>query len=286
MNFMEFSKELNMLKNLPNIDSEVIGYSVLNRPIYMFHAGPKFGKQVFIEGGIHAREYVTSLVLFQLISYLSENPPETGIYIVPVVNPDGVALVLNGLNSIADFQKREMIKNINNGENFSLWKANANGVDINVNFDAGWGTGVQNIFSPARENFVGYYPNSEPETKAIIRALIRVKPELVISLHTKGEVIYYGYEKLSQKALKRDEDLAIKMGELLGYFPVKSIGSAGGVQDFASYILEVPAVTIELGNNNLNHPIGADFADELFEKIKLLIDNIEAFLEYPGVFWC
>ena len=49
MNFMEFSRELESLQRLSNVESEIIGYSALNRPIYMFHVGPKTGKQVFIE---------------------------------------------------------------------------------------------------------------------------------------------------------------------------------------------------------------------------------------------
>jgi len=285
MSFMEFSKELNSLLNLPNIEHEIIGYSVLNRPIYMFHVGPKIGKQIFIEGGTHAREYVTSLALFRLIRYLSENPPETGIYIVPVVNPDGLALVLNGLNSVADFSKRNMIKNINNGEDFSQWKANANGVDINVNFDALWGKGIQNVFTPSPANFVGYAPNSEPETRAIIKALLKVKPELSLSLHTKGEIVYYGFEALCEKSMQRDREMAQEMAELLGYYPVKTVGSVGGVQDFVSLIFDVPAFTIELGNNSLSHPIGKEYADDIFEKVRILIDNIEKFFENPGVFW-
>lgn len=287
MNFMEFSNKLNKLLSLPNIEHKIIGYSVLGRPIYMFHAGPKIGNQVFIDGGIHAREYVTSLALFKLIEYLNNNPPETGIYIVPVVNLDGIALVLNGLNSIADFTKRNMLKSINNGnEDFSLWKANANGVDLNVNFDAYWGKGVQNVFTPSPANFVGYSPNSEPETKAVIKGLLIARPDLTFSIHTKGEVVYYGFDALSEKSLQRDKELAQKIATLLNYYSVKTSGSVGGVQDFVSLVLDVPAFTIELGNNKLPHPIGEEYADEFFDKLKILTDNIEGFFDYAGVFWC
>ena len=285
MNFMEFSRELESLQRLSNVESEIIGYSALNRPIYMFHVGPKTGKQVFIEGGTHAREYITSLALFRLIKYFSENPPETGFYIVPVVNPDGVALVLSGLSSVADFSKKEMLKCINGSEDFSLWKANANGVDINVNFDALWGRGSQNVFTPSPANFVGYAPNSEPETRAVIKALLKVKPDISLSIHTKGEVVYYGFDALSPKSMERDREIAGKIADILEYYPVKTSGSVGGVSDYVSLIFDVPAFTVELGNNKLSHPIGEEYLDSLYEKVKTLAENIESLLEYPGVFW-
>ena len=74
-----------------------------------------------------------------------------------------VNLKLNG-KPLKDF-----ILLVNDGStDFSYWKANANAVDMNVNFDAGWGKGVQNVFCPAPANFVGYYPNSEREVRSII----------------------------------------------------------------------------------------------------------------------
>ena len=58
---------------------------------------------------------------------------------MPLVNPDGVRIALT----------RD-----------KLWKANAKGVDLNVNFDARWGKGRRNVFSPAAENYVGPMPCS------------------------------------------------------------------------------------------------------------------------------
>ena len=68
-----------------------------------------------------------------------------------MTNPDGVALALGGLSSVKEPSRADFLRGLNGGEDFSLWKANANGVDLNVNFDARWGAGIKNVFSPARE---------------------------------------------------------------------------------------------------------------------------------------
>ena len=285
MKFMEFWDLQRELFNLSNIQHEIIGYSVLGRPIYMFHAGRGQGKRIFIDGGVHAREYAGSLAIFKLIKFLNENPPEQDIYIVPVVNPDGIALVLNGLSSIINPSKKEQLRKINGNEDFSCWKANANAVDINVNFDAGWGSGVQNVFSPSAENFVGCEPNSEPETRAIIKALVRVKPDMAFSIHTKGEIVYYGFQELSKDRIEKDREIAEKVADSLGYYPVQSIGSAGGVQDFISQNFSIPAVTIEMGENSLSHPIGKEKEEEFFNKLKNLIEDLGGLFESLGVFW-
>ena len=107
--------------------------------------------------------------------------------------------MLDGVGKIRCAKLKENIININNQSNdFNLWKANANAVDLNVNFNALWGGGEQNVFCVAPANFVGYYPDSEREVNTLINLTNSVNPALTLSWHTKGEVIYYGFAYLFQ----------------------------------------------------------------------------------------
>ena len=90
----------------------------------------------------------------------------------------------------------------NKGKDFSLWKANARGVDLKVNFDAKWGPGKQNVRYPASANYIGSMPFSEPETRALAEFTKEVKPDATISYHTKGGEIYYGFEGRARSSLE------------------------------------------------------------------------------------
>ena len=86
-------------------------------------------------------------------------------------------------------QEKLIIMN-NGSSDFSMWKANANGVDLNNNFDANWGTNMHSLV-PASHGFVGCNPMSERETKAIAKYKEKHKPFITISYHSKGEEIYF-----------------------------------------------------------------------------------------------
>ena len=260
------------LINLSNVDSSVIGYSTFNRPIIAFHIGSYDGKQMFMEGGIHAREYLSTLFLIEEIKYLNDlfinNKLVGGYYVVPMVNPDGIALVLDGESSVDCEIQREILKLINNGNDFSLWKANGLGVDLNVNFNAEWGKGDQNLFCPSSGNFVGYYPESERENRVLIQYCKNINPNITISWHTKGEIIYYGFYTLSAESLERDLKIATKISKVNGYPVVKTQGSVGGFSDWVSLNLDVPAYTIEIGNANIPHPLGIENLETVFNQNK------------------
>lgn len=254
------------LGTLQGVDVEVIGYSMLGRPIYSVHIGSYTGKQMIMEGGIHAREYISTLFLIEEVKYLATfNFSEGGIYIVPCVNPDGIDLVLSGVSNIPCEALKNYLISVNGGQDFRLWKANANAVDINVNFDALFGTGTQNVFCPSSENFVGYYPNSERETRVMIDFTTKINPSITISWHTKGEVIYYGFATLTEEELARDLEIANMLRAVNGYPVVRTYGSVGGYQDYVSLNFKVPAYTIELGSASIPHPIGEEYLLEIFE---------------------
>ena len=240
MTFKELNDQIQALSALGNVDMCVIGHSVLGRPIHAFHVGKYCKNQIVITGAIHAREWITALLVVELVKVYSGKDLPGGVYFVPLCNPDGVEIALDG------------------GE--PLWKANACGVDLNVNFDADWGGGAQNVRVAGPENYIGPYPNSEPETKTLIDFTLKAKPQMTVAYHSKGELVYY--------ASDISKYMAEKVGEITGYTPEQTQNSTGGYSDWVSMRLCVPALTIEVGNDDYPHPIGVDKLAEIVEQNK------------------
>ncbi len=256
-----------------------IGESVLGRPIFCVQIG-KGAKKLLVQYAIHAREHITChLAIRQAENILKENVDGT-IFILPLINPDGVCLATDGIKSLSEVgadlsllnghfaftnkvpllsqtEISRLKKWLQTQNNFPLWKANIRGVDLNVNFDARWATGKQNVFRRGSENFVGAAPESEPETKALVNFTNAIKPHMTISYHCKGEVIYYKFFQTG-KFLKRDKQIAKEISKITGYHLASGKGSAGGYKDWCIEKLKIPSLTIEVGADTLSHPIGKE----------------------------
>ena len=249
---------INSLSSIEAVDSFEVGESTMGQKIYGYHIGSYTGPQILIESGIHAREYPAILVVIGMAEYLAtiSSTLAGGVYIIPLVNPDGVRLVLEGVDWLRCENWREYILSLNGGSlDFSEWKASATAVDLNVNFPALWGEGSQNVFCPSPANFVGFYPASEREVRLLIDYTYSIQPDLTLSYHTKGDVIYYGFEALSPKELDRDKAIAEIISSINGYVPIKTENSVGGYSDWVSSYIGVPAYTIEVGAVSLPTPI-------------------------------
>ena len=246
-----------------------IGKSVLGEDITCFVIGDNVGlSPILVQGAIHAREYITSFLIIKMIEYLKNFAINRQIFFVPLVNPDGVRICFEGYEFIKDENKRNLIKKIIGSKDRRLYKANANGVDLNVNFDANWATGKQNIFSPAMENFVGYSPNSEQEVRALIDLTNKINPILTLSYHSKGEVIYYGYKGQSKKTMLEQKKYLKILTKTTGYLPIFTSGSAGGYKDWCLLKKDIVGFTIEVGKDYLSHPISSKYLQEIFDKNK------------------
>lgn len=241
-------------------EKRVIGRSVCGQPIVALHAGGE-GKQLLLQYAIHAREWITALIALE---HAARGVPRGGAWILPISDPDGAALALRGEAFLRALPpgRREFLININNSADFSLWKANADAVDLNVNFDAAWGTGVQNVRFPAPGNYIGPAPFSEPESRALRDFTLAVRPAATVSYHTKGAEIYWEFGQ-SGEALARDEALALALAAETGYRSRIIAGSAGGYKDWCIRTLGIPAFTIEAGNDALAHPVGEKALPEL-----------------------
>ena len=247
----------------------VIGYSLLSEPIYASHVGSYEGKQAIVQCAIHAREYVTSFLGVELARYAASTLINGGAYFVYDVDPDGVRLVLDGSDFLSCTVQRDFLIAANGGRaDFSLYKANANAVDLNTNFDAKWGGGAQNRRCPSSESFIGYYPMSEREVNALATFTEKIRPDVTASYHTKGEVIYYGFEGQSEASLSRDKEKAALLAAVTGYTPVLTRNSTGGYKDWCIEKYDIPSFTIEVGAPDLAHPLNDSILPELFEQNK------------------
>lgn len=264
MKLCELYEKLEELQNEPNVEFGILGTSTLGLPIYLAHIGNKDKDQIIVEASIHAREYVTALVAFEQVKHLAKMSLEFGIYFVLCANPDGVGLVLEGKNfALLNEKRKSCLVEINKGNDFSHWKANINGVDCNVNFDALWGKGKSNVKKCGSANYIGTHPNSEIEVKNLIDLTKQIGPVLTLSYHTKGNVVYYGFEVLAKEQIKRDLLLAKAIAKTNGFKTVKTVKSTGGYSDYVSFCFGVPALTIEFGEDKLNHPISEKFLEVL-----------------------
>ena len=115
---------------------------------------------------------------------------------------------------------------------------------------------------------VGYYPNSEREVRNLIDLSYRFSPDLTLSYHTKGNVIFYGFEALTPEEIERDRIIAEEISQVNGYIPTITSNSTGGYSDWVSVNLRVPAYTIEVGDPTLPTPIPLDAIPDAIERNK------------------
>ena len=223
-----------------------IGKTEEGRSIPFFFVKKTQRPRIIVQCAIHAREYVTTYLCYKMIEHFCLTGKKGAIYFVPAVNLDGIVRVFNGDKQL---------------------KANARRVDLNVNFDAKWGKGQKNLFYPNNENYVGEYPFSESETRALRDFTIKVKPDITISYHSKGEEIYYQFNQKGHQ-LERDYKIANQLALTTGYSVKSTPGSVGGYKDWCIEKFGIPAFTIEVGSDLKSHPLKKEMASEIFEKNK------------------
>lgn len=257
--YTEMMADLTRLEErYPFLQIDSIGESVLERsiPVVRIGEGPK---EVHYNGSFHAEEWITTPLLMRFLEVYAEayrrgrqigtfDPgrlySQTSLYVVPMVNPDGVELQQNGISP--DNPYYDTVVAANQGStNFRTWAANIRGVDLNNQFPADWerekARGPQ---EPAPRNYSGPSPLSEPETRAMYDFTRNHDFRLVIAWHTQGEEIYWGYEGLEPP---ESEHITRVFVEASGYRAVRYLQSWAGYKDWFIQEYRRPGFTIEVG---------------------------------------
>ncbi len=241
-------------------EKRIIGKSAFGRELFAVKRGE--GSPVGIaQYGIHGREYITAELAFH---HYRRGAYKGSFWLIPLANPDGALLSQIGINS-APKEERERLLSYNGGTDFSLWKANGRGVDLNVNFPARWGRGRQNVRRAGSESYIGPRPFSEKESLALKKFTEEIAPDYTLSYHTKGEEIYwYFYQSL--RTCPRHKSLALALSASTGYPLGNGKGSAGGYKDWCIQRFGIPAFTVEVGKDSHAHPLGEDALLDIIEK--------------------
>ena len=262
-----------MTKKHSCIKLSYIGNTILSRPIPLLTIGNKNAKGAVLYVATHhatenlctnvllefANEYATAVEQNRRVCQINSTLlyDTRTIYIVPMLNPDGVEYRLHGIDSQNPLFER--IEKITSGD-FSTWNANARGVDLNHNYDAYFNEYKE--IEKAKEitqgatKYSGESPESEPETKALCTFIRYHADKLkgVISLHSQGEEFYYTSRGMCPK---KSEFVARFVARMTGYIPACPSDSAeyGGLTDWLIKEMDIPAFTIECGKGKNPLPV-------------------------------
>lgn len=266
-------------KKYPEITPTVYGRSKAGRPIFLLSIGT--GKEnIFYSAGFHGCEWITVLTAMRFFEDIAVSQKEgkllngydfnkilkgKRLVFMPCVNPDGTEIAINGFHCAREYY--QIVKSVGKNDHIH-WNANAAGIDINHNFDAGWEKLkemelMQGIKTPAPTRFGGLAPESEPETRAVTTLCRQIDFSRAMALHSQGEEIYWEY---GENTPVESRSMALKLAEKSGYTLVVNSGLAshGGFKDWFIDELKKPAFTAELGKGE--NPIPLRFFEGIYEK--------------------
>lgn len=241
------------------------GKSVKKRDLSVLKVG-NGSKKIFINASHHPREYMGTILTLNQAQYILEAyasnqtidgckiknllDNEVSFYFMPLVNPDGVQICVNGSPS---------------------YYFNANKVDLNHNYDADWFKNITKTYSTGTSAF------SEPETQAIKYLCENIEFDLTIAYHAAGDIIYWYY---GQQGAAKTRDLAYAnlLKSTTGYSlvsPVNYKSSTSGFKDWCVQKLKIPSFTIEVGGKRgITKPVEWPLYSSVWQKNKLVTVRI------------
>lgn len=233
--YTEILEDLLLLKEKHEDKLQVnsVGTSCQGRIIPAVRAGAG-DEKLLVVASVHGREHITSAFVMRSLKELLEStevPAEKSLFVVPVLNPDGVEISLGRefpLKKQADFEAE-------------LFKNNANNVNLNANFPYFHGK-----VPKFRQG--GNSPASEPETKALMRLCEKEGFASAIALHARGSCIFW--RDFGNGQVKGDYKLAKSFEGTCGFELVspteKSSDYSGGFENWFRCKFRRPALCVEL----------------------------------------
>ena len=264
-----------LLEAYPFIRGETLTETAFSRPVraLIIGDGPR---QVLFTAAHHANEWLTATVLLKFAEDLARAMASGGkiwgvpaenirrlvtVHLVPLVNPDGVDLVTGAIQPGSEEYDLALSLSRNYpGIPFpDGWKANLMGVDLNLQYPAGWLQAREIKFSqgytlPGPRDYVGRAPLTQREPRALAEYTEEIDPRVVLALHSQGQVIYWQFKDYDVPGARElGEEFARVSGYALEDTPYES--AFAGYKDWFIQNFRRPGFTIEVGTGNNPLPL-------------------------------
>ncbi len=273
---------LEIVRQYPFCRTEVLTRTAFQRPLrtLVIGNGPR---KVLYSAAHHANEWITSLILLRFAEEFaqaiesgsqifdrdaSQIAQNATIYMVPMVDPDGVDLVVGAIaegNIQYDLAQR-LAQNYPSIPFPDGWKANLLGVDLNLNYPALWLQAreikfSQGFTSPGPRDYVGRAPLNQLETRALAGYTEVLDPELVIAFHSQGKEIYWSFQDYEVPGAR---ELGEAFARVSGYTLTEPAfnSSFAGYKDWFIQNFRKPGYTIEVGQGV--NPLPLEQFDEIY----------------------
>ena len=228
-------------------------------------SGPR---RVLVSAAHHGNEAITGQALLQVLEQLLEAAARdqrlgcrsercllqtVTLCLVPLVNPDGADLAAGCVAPDSPLYRSALaIARQYPAIPFPTgWKANGAGVDLNLNYPAGFDRAVackaaRGFSRPAPRDYPGRAPLDQPEAAALAELTCRFAPHIALALHTQGREIYWRYGDYADPAA---QNLGQQMADATGYTlcDPPAYSSNAGYKDWFVTRFRRPGYTIELG---------------------------------------
>ena len=273
---------LKLVKTYPFLRTELLTETAFGRKIRTLVIG-RGKRKVIYSAAHHANEWITTPILLKFAEELAEaiqNSTEifgidgktlaetVTIYMVPMVDPDGVDLVTGAIKpGEGQYETARAL-----AENYPQipfpdgWKANLLGIDLNLQYPAGWLQAreikfTQGYTRPGPRDYVGRAPLSQKESRALAGYTEYIDPDLILAYHAQGQEIYWQFDDMEVPGA---EELGRRLAEVSGYTltaPAEMSGYAG-YKDWFIKTFRRPGYTIEVGRGE--NPLPLEQFDEIY----------------------
>ena len=264
-----------LAESYPMLRTALLTTTAFGRPVRALIAGSG-PRQVIFSATHHANEWITTPVLLKFLEELAEAEQMDGriygvrartilqystIHVIPMVDPDGVDLVTGAIapGTPEYDQARTLADNYPAIPFPDGWKATLKGVDLNLQYPAGWLLAreikfMQGFTRPGPRDYVGRAPLTQREARALAEYTQDVDPALVLAFHTQGKVIYWQFRDFQVPGARA---LAEEFARVSGYALEDTPYASGfaGYKDWFIQDFRRPGYTIEVGQGENPLPL-------------------------------